>query len=85
MNTKQIEDLAGHRKVSPWIVKLVQDAVMIEREACAKTCDQIAGTGFAVSDYHGGIMDGAGDCADAIRARNLDDLTSESQLRGEYE
>ena len=27
----QIKELAGHRDVSPWVIKLVQDAVEIER------------------------------------------------------
>jgi hypothetical protein len=35
MNHKEIEELAGHRLVSAWVVKLVGDAVAIEREACA--------------------------------------------------
>ena len=35
MNYKEIEELAGHRPVSAWVVKLVGDAVAIEREACA--------------------------------------------------
>jgi hypothetical protein len=36
MTLQEIEELAGHRKVSPWVVKLVADAVAKEREACAK-------------------------------------------------
>jgi hypothetical protein len=39
MTLKEIEELAGHRTVSPWIVKLVGDAVAKEREACAKLCE----------------------------------------------
>jgi len=34
-----ITKLAGHRTVTPWVVKLVQDAVAAEREACAKVCE----------------------------------------------
>jgi hypothetical protein len=37
----QIKELAGHRDVSPWVIKLVQDAVEIERENCAKVCDAV--------------------------------------------
>lgn len=33
---KQIQTLAGHRDVPAWVIKLVQDAVSEEREACAK-------------------------------------------------
>ncbi len=78
MNVKQIEELAGHRQVSPWIVKLVQDAVMLEREACAKLLDVTI-----PNDEYSTLL--INSYADDIRARNLDDLTSESQLRGEYE
>jgi len=35
MILKEIEELAGHRQVPAWVVKLVADAVAIEREACA--------------------------------------------------
>ncbi len=41
MNYKEIEELAGHRQVPAWVVKLVGDAVAIEREACAKLCDDL--------------------------------------------
>ena len=32
MTLQEIEELAGHRKVSPWVVKLVGDAVAKEAE-----------------------------------------------------
>jgi hypothetical protein len=35
MTQEEIEALAGHRKVPPWVVKLVGDAVAKEREHCA--------------------------------------------------
>ena len=35
MTQDEIKELAGHRDVSPWIIKLVGDAVAKEREACA--------------------------------------------------
>jgi hypothetical protein len=41
VTNKEIEDLAGHRKVSAWVIKLVSDAVVIEREACAKLMDNM--------------------------------------------
>ena len=41
MTNKEIEDLAGHRKVSTWVVKLVGDAIAAEREACAKLMDNM--------------------------------------------
>jgi hypothetical protein len=41
VTNKEIEDLAGHRKVSAWVVKLVGDAIAAEREACAKLMDNM--------------------------------------------
>jgi len=44
MKLQEIQELAGHREVSPWVVKLVGDAVAKEREECAKwleeSCDE---------------------------------------------
>ena len=34
MTHQEIKELAGHRAVSPWVMKLVGDAVAKEREAC---------------------------------------------------
>ena len=42
MTHQEIKDLAGHRAVSPWIMKLVNDAVAKERETCAKIADEWA-------------------------------------------
>ena len=61
MTLKEIEELAGHRKVSPWVVKLVGDAVAKEREACAKVCEAL--------EDDGGEWDIQQQCANAIRAR----------------
>lgn len=41
MTHQEIKELAGHRAVSPWVMKLVNDAVMKEREACASICDEL--------------------------------------------
>ena len=52
----------GGRNWTPlFTLQDVQDAVLAEREACAKVCDGI-GDGNKWSDAH--------DCAAAIRARN---------------
>jgi hypothetical protein len=40
MTSKEIEELAGHRPVSAWVIKLVGDAIAIEREECAYIADQ---------------------------------------------
>lgn len=42
MTHQEIKELAGHRAVPPWIMKLVCDAVTIEREECAKVIDSEA-------------------------------------------
>lgn len=31
MNLRQIQDIAGHRDVPPWVIKLVQDCIEHER------------------------------------------------------
>lgn len=41
MTPQDIQNLAGHRAVSPWVMKLVADAVMKEREACAAICEEL--------------------------------------------
>lgn len=66
MTSKEIEELAGHRQVPAWVVKLVSDAVAIEREACAKEAELVA---RAIDDTNGT----ATYIADAIRARGQHD------------
>lgn len=51
MTHQEIKELAGHRAVSPWIMKLVTDAVAKEREACAQICEMYSDT----DSYQGGI------------------------------
>lgn len=41
MTHQEIKELAGHRAVSPWVMKLVNDAVMKEREACIAICEEL--------------------------------------------
>ena len=45
------------------LLKLVEDAVEAEREACAKVCEEL------VLAYAGNASATANQCADAIRAR----------------
>lgn len=40
MTPKEITTLAHHRLVPPWVMKLVLEATSIERERCAKVCEQ---------------------------------------------
>ena len=63
MTNKEIEDLAGHRQVPAWVIKLVGDAVAAEREACVKD----------VSNALYGQV-GCGKAIEAIRARGNNDL-----------
>jgi hypothetical protein len=70
VTNKEIEELAGHRPVSAWVVKLVGDAIAIEREACAKVCEEQANELWLKNcDSEG---HGANQCSVAIRARGLE-------------
>jgi hypothetical protein len=66
MTSKEIEELAGHRQVPAWVVKLVADAVAAEREACAALCFQMWNDSL---DRRKLNHPDAEDCAAAIRAR----------------
>jgi hypothetical protein len=69
MTAKEIEELAGHRQVPAWVVKLVGDAVAIEREACAALCFQMWDKWLDKDARDEFIRPDAEDCAAAIRAR----------------
>jgi hypothetical protein len=62
MTLQEIQDLAGHRDVPPWVVKLVGDAVAKEREACAKYVESLYVGNTPLTTVMGAI-------GDAIRAR----------------
>jgi len=62
VTSKEIEELAGHRPVSAWVFKLVGDAIAIEREACAKVCEEAHWS-----------LDDRNEYAAAIRARGNND------------
>ena len=70
MTQKEIEELAGHRRVSPWIVKLVCDAIAKEREACAKVCEEteVVQTTYCMTLHDEGA-ETLRNAADTIRAR----------------
>ena len=40
MTEQEIQELARHRKVPSWVIKLVADAVAVEREEFAKIADK---------------------------------------------
>ena len=65
MTLKEIEELAGHRKVSPWIVKLVGDAVAKEHEACLSIAESMS----LDENKNKSWRTGCRDVAEAILAR----------------
>ena len=68
MTSKEIEELAGHRPVSAWVVKLVNDAIAIERESIAKICESMEEFGEDYDSYYGEKY------AAIIRARGNNDV-----------
>ena len=69
MTLQEIQDLAGHRDVPPWVVKLVGDAIDKEREACAEICDGFYLSWINIQGRYEFMGEGASECAGAIRAR----------------
>ena len=68
MTSKEIEELAGHRPVSAWVIKLVNDAIAIERKACANVC-------LDLTAWHSKLAIAAFEsAADAIKARGNNDV-----------
>jgi len=61
MNHDDIIRMAGHREVPAWVMKLVQDCVEAEREACAK----------AVEGYYGAWDDEGYALTQIIRTRGM--------------
>lgn len=68
MSLDEIKELAGHREASPWVVKLVQDAVEIEREKAAKVCEELGKTKFIPNHDVYILPPTPQDCAAAIRS-----------------
>lgn len=58
--------------VVPDIDEAVRDAVLKEREACAKLCERTWGAYHEPTDWDYGAQDGCTKCAAAIRARGND-------------
>lgn len=65
MTNKEIEEMAGHRQVPPWVMMLVQNCIEKEREACALVCEEINNASFREA----GCPAEGSECAAAIRAR----------------
>jgi hypothetical protein len=87
MTSQEIEELAGHRPVPAWVVKLVADAVAEERKACASLCFQMWGKWMdsRVGDesHDNANLPDAEDCAAAIQARGQSkpETVSPAELR----
>ena len=65
MTQEEITVLAGHRIVSPWVMKLCMDVAKAERESCAKLAQE------TICDTHipTGVRIYGSAAAKAIRAR----------------
>jgi hypothetical protein len=61
---QEIKELAGHRAVSPWVMKLVGDAIAKERDACANICYELMCKENPYERWEGMKM-----CMDKIKAR----------------
>lgn len=74
MTTQDILELAGHRDVPPWVMKLVADCVAKEREECAKVCEEILNK--QTNDpilYELGKNDVIHKCVEIIKSRGNND------------
>jgi hypothetical protein len=81
MNHKLLKMLneAGFEFTPDIMAKLpaFENLVWLEREACAKVCEEMA-------KWHGDLVTAAYEtAADAIRARGLDNLNKEAEKNGE--
>ena len=75
MTEQEIQELARHRKVPSWVIKLVADAVAAEREACAAACEAQRNIEWVRANIpcitHDPANTMANKCAAAIRARGI--------------
>jgi hypothetical protein len=76
---QEIKELAGHRAVTPWVMKLVGDAISAEREACAKVCD----AAVAYWEESAKFESIAASVTDSARADTAMNLAEEIRARGE--
>ena len=66
MTSQKIKELAGHRQVPAWVIKLVGDAISIEREECAELMEKMDAKD-RLSNYYAVA-------ANVIRARGNNDV-----------
>ena len=56
MTPKEITTLAGHRLLPPWVMKLVLEAVAVEREAIAQMFDDAPKLITSAQNSEGGCL-----------------------------
>ena len=79
MTSKEIEELAGHRQVPAWVVKLVADAVAIEREACLEACRMYVD----LNEPPEGFQNGVECCIAVITHKDDPDVKARIKARGQ--
>ena len=79
MTSKEIEELAGHRQVPAWVVKLVADAVAIEREACLEACRMYVD----LNEPPEGFQNGVECCIAVIKHKDDPDVKARIKARGQ--
>jgi hypothetical protein len=81
MTSKEIEELAGHRQVPAWVVKLVADAVAIEREACLEACRMYVD----LNEPPDGFQNGVECCIAVITHKDDPDVMARIKARGQHD
>ena len=79
MTSKEIEELAGHRQVPAWVVKLVGDAVAIERESCLEACRMYVD----LNEPPDGFQNGVECCIAVIKHKDDPDVRERIKAKGQ--
>ena len=79
MTKQEIEELAGHRQVPAWVVKLVGDAVAAERESCLEACRMY----ININDPPEGFQNGVECCIAVITHKDDPDVKARIKARGQ--
>jgi hypothetical protein len=79
MTSKEIEELAGHRHVPAWVVKLVSDAVAIERESCLEACRMYVD----LNEPPDGFQNGVECCIAVITHKDDPDVMARIKAKGQ--
>jgi hypothetical protein len=79
MTSKEIEELAGHRPVSAWVIKLVNDAIAIERESCLEACRMYVD----LNEPPDGFQNGVECCIAVITHKDDPDVRARIKAKGQ--